>query len=106
MSYMTHSSQEKHFFTLFILSRASDNTTSQNIGATDAWAVPPPQIFGGPSPRSPAPASRVLISFGVLVYCSESVAETWRRVWRERKFFADQDFLNDVFSENISIFTA
>src|SRR6218665_1846393 len=37
MSYMTLSSQEKHlFFTLFRLSRASDNTTSQNIGGTDA----------------------------------------------------------------------
>src|SRR6218665_2022793 len=34
------------FFTLFVLSRASDNTTSQNIGGTDAWAVPPPQILG------------------------------------------------------------
>jgi len=28
------------FFTLFVLSRASDNTTSQNIGGTDACAVP------------------------------------------------------------------
>src|SRR6218665_2371216 len=27
------------FFTLFVLSRASDNTTSQNIGGTNAWAV-------------------------------------------------------------------
>jgi len=34
------------FFTLFILSHASDNTTSQNIGGTDAWTVPPPQILG------------------------------------------------------------
>src|SRR6218665_1388115 len=45
------------FFTLFVLSRASDNTTSQNIGGgADAWAVPPPQIFWGTvfhSPRSP-----------------------------------------------------
>src|SRR6218665_2766592 len=44
------------FFTLFVHSRASDNTTSQNIGGTDAWAVPPPQILGDhpPSPsRSP-----------------------------------------------------
>src|SRR6218665_568703 len=30
------------FFALFILSRTSDNTTSQNIGGTNAWAVPPP----------------------------------------------------------------
>src|SRR6218665_794094 len=42
------------FFTLFILSHVSDNTTSQNIGGTNAWAVPPPQIFlGGPSPSHP-----------------------------------------------------
>src|SRR6218665_926775 len=41
MSYMTLASQEKHtFLTLFILSGASDNTTSQNIGGTDAWACP------------------------------------------------------------------
>src|SRR6218665_3618493 len=38
------------FFTLFIFSRTSDNTTSQNIGGTNAWAVPPPQTLGGPSP--------------------------------------------------------
>ena len=36
------------FFTQFVLSHASNNTTSQNIGGTDAWAVPPPQSFGGP----------------------------------------------------------
>src|SRR6218665_1923866 len=40
------------FFTLFKLSRASDNTTSLNIGGTDAWAVPPPHILGD-RPRSP-----------------------------------------------------
>src|SRR6218665_2010557 len=28
-----------NFFTLFVLSRASDNTTSLNIGGTNAWAV-------------------------------------------------------------------
>src|SRR6218665_866074 len=42
------------FFTLFVLSRASDNTTSQNIGGTDARAVPPPQIGGCP-PCPPVP---------------------------------------------------
>src|SRR6218665_2607194 len=41
------------FFTLFILSCTSDNTASQNIGGTNAWAVPPPQIFGGTVPQSP-----------------------------------------------------
>src|SRR6218665_2454529 len=52
MSYTNLSSQEKPlniseknslirpFFTLFILSRASDNTTCLNIGVTNAWAVP------------------------------------------------------------------
>ena len=40
------------FFTLFILSRASDNTTSQDIGGTDAWAVPPPRIWVGRPPTS------------------------------------------------------
>src|SRR6218665_1255187 len=65
MSYMTLSSQQKalfqqkkflddtYFFTLVKLSRPSHNTTSQNIEGTNAWAVPPPQIFGGPSPQSP-----------------------------------------------------
>src|SRR6218665_2272844 len=32
----------------------TDNTTSLNIGGTNAWAVPsPPQIWGGPSPQFP-----------------------------------------------------
>src|SRR6218665_1713092 len=41
------------FFTLFILSRASDNTTSQNIGGTDAWAVPHLKLLEGLSPQFP-----------------------------------------------------
>ena len=41
------------YFSLFILSRTSDNTTSQNIGGTNAWAVPPPQILGGRPPSLP-----------------------------------------------------
>src|SRR6218665_2070932 len=45
--------RKPQFFTLFILSRTSDNTTSQNIGGTNAWAVPPSQILGGPSPPVP-----------------------------------------------------
>src|SRR6218665_3415210 len=40
------------FFTLFILSRASDNTTFQNIGGTNAWAVPHLKFFGD---RPPVP---------------------------------------------------
>src|SRR6218665_3939499 len=51
------------FFTLFILSRTSDNTT-QNIGGTNAWAVPPPQIWGNRPPfplgLRPWPLSRAI----------------------------------------------
>src|SRR6218665_1158051 len=41
-----------HFFTLCVLSRASDNTTSQHIWETDAWAVPDFK-FGGTVPPVP-----------------------------------------------------
>ena len=40
-------------FCQFVLCYASNNTTSREIGRTDAWAVPPPQIFGGPFPQFP-----------------------------------------------------
>src|SRR6218665_1854061 len=39
--------RKTQFFTLFIRSRASDNTTSKNIGGTDAWAVPNLKFWGG-----------------------------------------------------------
>ena len=42
-----------HFFTEFVLSHASSNTTSPNIGGTDAWAVPSPHILGERSSKSP-----------------------------------------------------
>src|SRR6218665_1685466 len=45
--------RKTQFFTLFMLSRTSDNTTSQNIGGTNAWAVPPPQILGDHPPSPP-----------------------------------------------------
>src|SRR6218665_4107584 len=51
---MTISSQENHHFSLFILSRTSDNTASQNIGGGPMHGPPPPpQILGGPAPPSP-----------------------------------------------------
>src|SRR6218665_2848588 len=56
MSYLTLSSQEKHlfntFFTLFILSRASDNTTSLNIGGP-MHGPSPTSNFGETVPQSP-----------------------------------------------------
>ena len=42
-----------NFFTQFVLSQASDNTTSRNIGGTDAWAVPHLKFWGD---RPPVPA--------------------------------------------------
>jgi len=42
-------------FSLFVLSQASNNTTSPNIWeGTDARAVPPPQIFLGGRPPVPS----------------------------------------------------
>src|SRR6218665_215250 len=41
------------FFTQFVLSNASDNTTSRNIGGTDAWAVNPTSHFWGTVPPVP-----------------------------------------------------
>src|SRR6218665_98555 len=38
--------------TLFVLSRASDNTTSQNIVGGRMHGPSPPQTLGGPSPKS------------------------------------------------------
>src|SRR6218665_2172977 len=49
--------RKTQYFTLFMLSRTSHNTTSQNIGGDQCMGGPPPQIWGGPSlpvpPRSP-----------------------------------------------------
>ena len=41
------------FFTLFILTHASDNAASLNIGGANAWAVPPPQLLGDRPPVPP-----------------------------------------------------
>src|SRR6218665_1506821 len=53
----------RQFFTLFILSHTSDNTTSLNIGGTNAWAVPHLKFWGDrplSPPRSP-PLPRVTV---------------------------------------------
>src|SRR6218665_2469427 len=39
-------------FTQFVLSHASNNITSRNIGGTDTWAVPHLKFWEGPSPIS------------------------------------------------------
>jgi len=51
--FRTKNSFMTSFFTHFVLSHAFDNTTSQNIRGTDAWAVPPPQIWGDCLPSPP-----------------------------------------------------
>src|SRR6218665_280608 len=74
------------FFTLFILSRTSDNTASQNIGGDQCMnRPPPPQILGGPSspvpPRSqPLHSYESSESFRVVVGVSESVSIKAMRV--------------------------
>src|SRR6218665_3394567 len=46
--------RKTQFFTLFMLSRTSDNTTSQNIGGDQCMGGPPISNFGGTvPPRSP-----------------------------------------------------
>jgi len=50
------------FFTLLILSRASDNTTSQNIGGGDGcMGVPTTSNFGGTVPPRSPPLSTALV---------------------------------------------
>src|SRR6218665_2560024 len=50
------------FITLFILSRTSDNTTSQNIGWDQCMGRSPPQIWGDRLPPVP-PRSPPLFTF-------------------------------------------
>src|SRR6218665_763273 len=53
------------FFTLFMLSRTSYNTTSQNIGGDQCMGCPPTSNFGGTVPQSPLglrPCARVMPS--------------------------------------------
>src|SRR6218665_2300374 len=60
-NFMTFSSLEKPlndflmtpFFTLFGLPRASNNTTSQNIGGSGCMGRPPSNFGGDRPPRSP-----------------------------------------------------
>jgi len=55
--FTTKHSFETPFFSQFVLCKASDNTTSQNIGVTDAWVVPNLKFLGDrpPYPKSSVP---------------------------------------------------
>src|SRR6218665_3377750 len=59
------------FFTLFVLSRASDNTTSQNIGGGGCMGRLPTSNFGGTLPQFPLglrPWGFVCIKFGRIFF--------------------------------------
>src|SRR6218665_3141052 len=45
--------RKTQFFTMFMLSRTSDNTTSQNIGGDQCMGGPPTSNFGGAVPPVP-----------------------------------------------------
>src|SRR6218665_2127376 len=49
------------FFPRFIFSRASDNTTSQNIGGTNAWAVLHLKLWGDRPPIPPRSPSLLAV---------------------------------------------
>ena len=58
------------FFTLFVISSASDNTTSQNIGGR-MHGRPPPLFFGGTVPSPPRSSSLVLsVSLHCMLFVS------------------------------------
>jgi len=69
------------FFTLFILSRASDNTPSQNIGRTDAWAVPHFKFWGTVPPQSPQ------VSAPVYMYVAVYALRLYYNSLKENKYY-------------------
>ena len=68
------------FFTLFILSRASDNTTSQNIGGRDAWAVPHLKFWGTVAPSPPRSPPLVYAVYKIINPYS-LIASFWSQFW-------------------------
>src|SRR6218665_2905965 len=67
------------FFTILILSRASDNTNSLNIAGDQCMGRPPPQILGGPSPQSPPrspplPLLQILCCFAYKLFYIDVIA--------------------------------
>ena len=67
------------FFTLFILSRTSDNTASQNIGGDQCMGRPPTSNFLGDRPPSPLLGLRpckLLKGNGIEILYSDPLAST------------------------------
>src|SRR6218665_3050970 len=55
-----HSSQEKHiFYSVHTFARIRRHTTSQNIGETDAWAVPHLKFWGAGASIPPRPLAQI-----------------------------------------------
>src|SRR6218665_3486401 len=52
LHFRTKNSLITPLFTQFVLTHASNNTTSRNIWGTDTWAVPHLKFWEGPSPIS------------------------------------------------------
>src|SRR6218665_4012289 len=84
MSYVTISSQENHHFSLCSYFHAHPTTLLLKIlGETNAWAVPPPQIWGWRPPVFPlglrpcysAPSSPLLHCRGAPDYSTDTVSE-------------------------------
>src|SRR6218665_659535 len=67
------------FYTLFILSRTSDNTASQNIGGDQCMGRPPASNFlGGPSPQSSLGLRPWSYSFTTQTYSLLSSTKTFK----------------------------
>src|SRR6218665_553904 len=90
---MTLSSKKNTFITLFILSRTSDNTTSQNIGETNAWAVPHLKLWGArpPSPPRFPPLRTAATQFASQAHRTISLwVSNLSKVARQRQVFSFQ----------------
>src|SRR6218665_2894582 len=72
------------FSTLFVLSRASDNTTSQNIGRTDAWAVPHLEFLGDRPPVPPRSPPMGIYKFCGYIYRGHGVPGDGH-LWLEKR---------------------
>src|SRR6218665_3026643 len=70
------------FFTLFVLSRTTGNTTSQNIGGTDAWAVPHLKCWGTVPPFPPR-SLPMLIALGQISHPLSSASVNDRNLAKE-----------------------
>ena len=93
------------FFTLFILSRASDNNTSLNIRGTNAWAVPHLKFCGDrpPSPPRSPPLFSPALSVSVSPCAFMSLSESLSLYLSDSLFLSLSLFLSHPFCLSLSI---